>query len=294
MYLYCFTLLIMRLKPTIQLLRIPFSFFLMPVFLFALSQAQEINFVKIIIVFGVLHLLVYPASNAYNSFMDQDEGSIGGLKHPPKAGRSLYYLTIVLDTAAVLLSLMVDSLFAAGILAYILASRAYSYRGIRLKKYPLAGYLTVVFFQGFFTFYICSGVFGAPQHSAFAAIACSFLIAGVYPLTQIYQHEADEQDGVKTISMVAGYIGTFVLTIFMFAGAMVLLFVFFKETGKLTHFWILQGFMVPVVSYFLYWFWLTHKNRAAANFEHTMRMNLISSVCMNTCFVVLTILNHTP
>lgn len=291
--MHSFTLLIMRLKPTIQLLRIPFSFFLMPVFLFALSQGQEINLVKITIVFGVLHLLVYPASNAYNSFMDQDEGSIGGLKRPPKADRSLYYLTIVLDTAAVLLSLLINPLFAAGILAYILASRAYSYRGIRLKKYPLAGYLTVVFFQGFFTFYICSRVFGTSENSVLAAIACSFLIAGVYPLTQIYQHEADEKDGVKTISMVAGYIGTFMLTIVMFAIAMVLLFVFFEQTGKQTHFWILQGFMLPVVGYFLYWFRLTWKNNENANFEHTMRMNLISSVCMNTCFIVLMILNHT-
>lgn len=283
----------MLLKPTIQLLRIPFSFFLMPVFLFALSQAQEFSIVKITIVFGVLHLLVYPASNAYNSFMDQDEGSIGGLKHPPKANRSLYYLTIVLDAMAILFSLWLDMQFALGIFAYILASRAYSYRGIRLKKYPLAGYLTVVFFQGFFTFYICSRIFGAPEHTLLAATACSFLIAGVYPLTQIYQHEADRKDGVKTISMVAGYIGTFMLTIIMFAIAMVLLFVFFKQTGKPSHFWILQCFMLPVVGYFLYWFKLTWTNREAANFENTMRMNLISSVCMNVCFIVLTIINHT-
>lgn len=261
--------------------------------MFAVSQARSFDWLKVMVVFGVLHLLVYPASNAYNSYMDQDEGSIGGLRNPPKAQRSLYYLTIAMDVSAILVSLLLDVFFAAGIFLYILASRAYSYRGIRLKKYPLPGYATVIFFQGAFTFYICSRVLGAPEHLLMAAVACSFLIAGVYPLTQIYQHEADRKDGVKTISMVAGYIGTFMLTLFMFAIAMVLLFIYFNQSGKISHFWILQGFMIPVVSYFLYWFNQTWKDTRAANFDHTMRMNLIAAVCMNTCFTVLTILNQT-
>jgi 1,4-dihydroxy-2-naphthoate octaprenyltransferase len=119
------------------------------------------------------------------------------------------------------------------------------------------------------------------------------LIAGVYPITQIYQHEADRNDGVKTISMVVGYIGTFMLTIFMFAVAMILLFVYFEQTHRRSHFFILQAFMLPVVSYFVYWFRLVWINKEAANFEHTMKMNLIASVCMNGCFVVLTFLNQT-
>jgi 1,4-dihydroxy-2-naphthoate octaprenyltransferase len=283
----------MLLIPTLQLLRLPFSFFLMPVFLFALSQASTINWTQACIVFLILHILVYPASNAYNSYMDQDEGSIGGLKHPPKAPKSLYYLTVVMDAAAIGFSCIISISFALGIGLYILASRAYSYRGIRLKQYPYLGYATVVFFQGGFTVYLCSMVFGVSEHFLMASAACSFLIAGVYPITQIYQHEADRNDGVKTISMVVGYIGTFMLTIFMFAVAMILLFVYFEQTHRRSHFFIFQAFMLPVVSYFVYWFRLVWINKEAANFEHTMKMNLIASVCMNGCFVVLTFLNQT-
>jgi 1,4-dihydroxy-2-naphthoate octaprenyltransferase len=36
---------------------------------------------------------------------------------------------------------------------YIGASKAYSYRGIRLKQYPVIGYLTVIF-PGAFTFWL--------------------------------------------------------------------------------------------------------------------------------------------
>jgi 1,4-dihydroxy-2-naphthoate octaprenyltransferase len=61
----------------LKLLRLPFSFFLMPVFLFALSEQQPNNAMQAFLLFVVLHLLIYPSSNAYNSYMDQDEGSIG-------------------------------------------------------------------------------------------------------------------------------------------------------------------------------------------------------------------------
>ena len=48
-------------------------------------------------------------------------------------------------------------------------------------------------------------------------LACSLQIAGVYPLTQIYQHEQDLADGVTTISYKLGYKGTFIFSAIMFA-----------------------------------------------------------------------------
>ena len=68
---------------TIKLLRIPFSFFLSPLYFFALSQVPEINWFKAILIFFILHFLIYPASNGYNSYMDRDSGPIGGIDRPP-------------------------------------------------------------------------------------------------------------------------------------------------------------------------------------------------------------------
>lgn len=140
-------------RSTLQLLRFHFAFFLMPVYWFALSQVPERNWFRALLVFIVLHLLVYPASNGYNSYMDRDENSIGGIRNPLRPTRQLFFVSIAMDIAAVLLGLLVSIYFAAGVALYILASRAYSYRGIRLKKYPFAGYLTVVIFQGAVTFF---------------------------------------------------------------------------------------------------------------------------------------------
>ena len=91
-------------RDTIKLLRIPFSFYLMPVFMFALSQTFAINKYAAFFTYIVLHLFIYPASNGYNSYMDQDEGSIGGLEHPPKATKQLFFASIAFDLIGLLLA----------------------------------------------------------------------------------------------------------------------------------------------------------------------------------------------
>ncbi|UOQ78239.1 hypothetical protein MUN84_06535 [Hymenobacter sp. 5516J-16] len=73
-------------RRALPLLRIPFSVYLMPVFWFGLSALPPgFSVARAVGVFVVLHLLAYPASNGYNSYYDQDEGSIGGLRQPRKS-----------------------------------------------------------------------------------------------------------------------------------------------------------------------------------------------------------------
>jgi len=67
---------------TIKLLRIPFSFFLSPIYFFALAQVPQINWFNAVLIFLIIHFLIYPASNGYNSYMDRDTESIGGLEKP--------------------------------------------------------------------------------------------------------------------------------------------------------------------------------------------------------------------
>lgn len=281
-------------KSTIQLLRFHFSFFLMPVYWFALSQVPEINWLNAIIVFIVLHVLGYPASNGYNSYMDRDETAIGGLAHPMQPTRQLFFVTVVMDSLAVLLSLFVSIYFTIGVLLCILVSRAYSYRGIRLKQYPFIGFLTVVVFQGGLTYWLvyhgCSETLTttAPWPTV---IAASCLIGGFYPLTQIYQHEADKADGVTTISYMLGYRGTFIFTAIIYVISFSLLAYWFVSSLQITGFVLLQLFFIPTLLYFFYWANKVWKDSSAANFKHAMQMNLIASVCTNLAFITILILN---
>src|ERR1035437_9530961 len=143
-------------KSTVKHLRLPFSFFLMPVFLFALSQANTINWLTAAIAFVILHLFIFPSSNGYNSYQDKDESSIGGMKHPPKVTKNLFYVTLGMDIAGILSALFVSLNFSILVLIFILVSRAYSYRKLRLKKYAVIGFLTVFIFQGAFVYLMTS------------------------------------------------------------------------------------------------------------------------------------------
>ena len=281
------------LRSTLQLLRFHFSFFLMPVYWFAISQVNKINWRDAIIIFLILHVLVYPSSNGYNSYMDRDTGSIGGIKNPLQPTKQLFYVSVIMDVAAIALSFLITPFFALGILLYILASRAYSYRKIRLKKYPIIGYLTVVIFQGAFTFFLVS--YGSESNhssdvSVIGIIAAGLLVGGSYPLTQIYQHEDDLKDGVQTISYKLGYKGTFIFTGIVYALAFGMLGVLFFLINHLNHFLVLQIFMAPVLVYFFIWFSKVVKNNKEANFKNTMRMNLLASACTNAGFITLLIL----
>ena len=265
----------------------------MPVYFFALSQVNHINWLDAVIVFAILHLLVYPASNGYNSYMDRDISPIGGLKNPLQPTRQLFFVTVFLDILAIVSSFIISWPFALGVFLYIMASRAYSYRNIRLKQYPVIGYLTVVVFQGAVTFFLV--YHGTDSNHTLhvpviSAIAASLLIGGFYPLTQVYQHEEDMKDGVKTISYTLGYTGTFIFTGIVYALAFGTLAVQFFLNLELKEFFILQTCMLPVLIYFFIWFRKVVKNKKEANFTNTMRMNLLASVCTNIGFIIILII----
>ncbi len=203
-----------QIRNTIKLLRFPFSIFLLPISLFSLYIIQaELNW-QLLLVLIIWHILVFPSSNGYNSYNDRDEGPIGGLASPPKPTRLLLYVTNYLDGAAILLSHLINIYFTIFVAVYITISRLYSYRKVRLKKYPIIGFLVVFIFQGAWIFAanifaLSSAVLFSNQSTVFSAIACSFFIGTIYPLTQIYQHESDRSDGVKTLSILLGIKGTF-------------------------------------------------------------------------------------
>ncbi|MES2681731.1 MAG: UbiA family prenyltransferase [Bacteroidota bacterium] len=285
-------------KNTFKLLRFPFSFFLMPLFLLAMSQATVLSLYKTLSAFVIIHFFIYPASNGYNSFVDRDEGSIGGLERPPLPTRQLFYVTIFLDVAGLILAIcLVNYLFALCLFIYICASRAYSAKQTRLKRYAVLGFLTVVFFQGAFTYFtsmtgIAEGQLQPVLSTFFILMACSLQIAGAYPLTQVYQHQQDLKDGVVTLSYRLGYNGTFLFTACMFLLCNVFYYLYFNASQRMLNFFVLQLFFLPVIVFFCWWFYHVFVNPAQANFKNTMRMNWVASTSMNLCFIVLYLINH--
>lgn len=285
----------MILKSTIQLLRFHFSYFLMPVYWFALTQLVNINWTRAILIFIILHFLVYPASNGYNSYMDRDDTPIGGLKKPLQPTKQLFYATVLMDLLGLGLSFFISPLFALGTLTYITGSRLYSYRGTRVKKYPLPGFITVIAFQGglvFWMVYHGSHEFLKTSMPLTPMIAASLLIGGFYPLTQIYQHKQDLEDGVNTISSKLGYKKTFLFCSLIYALAMPVLGYVFFSSLMIKEFFIVLFFFVPILVYFLWWAIKVWKTETAADFANTMRMNFLASTCTNAAFITVLIMNQ--
>lgn len=278
---------------TLQLLRFHFSLFLLPVFLFALSQVAHPSWTTATALFFIWHFLVYPSSNGYNSYMDKDSEAIGGLSKPMQPTKQLFVATVVLDITALLLSLFFGFIFFITVAVYILASRAYSYRGIRLKQYPFIGFLTVFVFQGACVYLgTYTALQGQLPPSFSQPLTASLLIGALYPLTQIYQHRADRMDGVTTISYVVGKRGSFILSGILFVAATLCLFFLFSKGGDWGAFFIFLVCTAPVVLFFIWWGAQVWQNEAAANFRNSLLMNVIATLCTTVFFILLFIRNH--
>ena len=276
-------------------LRVHFSFFLLPIFLFSLAVSPNANGPRIFWVFFILHLLLYPASNGYNSYFDKDEKSIGGLKNPPPVKKGLYSLSLILDGLAIILAyIKINTTFAIMVLVYGLVSKAYSHPSVRIKKHAWTSWVITGIFQGIFTF-IMSYV-GVNDAALSASINLEVIVPGLltsamlwanYPLTQVYQHEEDLRRGDVTLSAKLGIVGTFYFAASMFTLAVGGLLFYLKFFFAENYAWIFLVALFPLLVYFFYWFFLIMKSNRNADYTRTMRLNLISGICMNGFFLYL-------
>lgn len=279
-------------------LRLPFSFYLMPVYLFALSVSDRVYIIPAILVFVSIHFFLYPASNAFNSYFDKDEESIGGLEKPPPVSRELFYTANVLDVMAVLMGLLLSWQFSLMLIIYSLVSRAYSHPAVRLKRYPILSWLVAGFFQGFFTFaMVYIGISRQPLESFWElekivpALLSSLLLWSSYPMTQVYQHREDARRGDYTLSRMLGVKGTFYFTALVFILANVGFIAYYTWYYSLLEALLFQLFLLPMLTYFIYWLFRVHKNITQANFRNTMWLSTISAICLNLFFSWFSLVN---
>lgn len=276
-------------------LRIPFSYFLLPVFLFSLAISPNVTSSGLLWTFITGHFFLYPASNGYNSYFDKDEKSIGGLKNPPPVNKGLYFLSLLFDCAAIVLGfIFINLTFSLMLFIYGLVSKAYSHPSIRLKKLPVTGWLVAGLFQGLFTFLMC--YIGINKFSPENVLSLKVLLPGMlstvmlwanYPMTQIYQHEEDAARGDMTLSRMLGIRGTFYFvggTFSLVTVGFVWYFIHFFSGSYAIPFLIA---LFPVAAYFCIWFLQTYRDETKADFGHTMRLNFISATCLNIFFTYL-------
>jgi 1,4-dihydroxy-2-naphthoate octaprenyltransferase len=281
------------MKSILLHLRIPFSFFLLPVYLFALSLSPNFYGEQLLWSFVIIHLFLYPASNAYNSYFDKDEKSIGVLRNPPPVDKKLYYTALMMDVVAIIMGFWkINVEFVVMLVIYGLISKAYSHPGIRLKKYAVASWLVVVVFQGFFSLMMCyMGInnFGfeniLKDNVVYAGILSSLLLFASYPLTQVYQHAEDGRRGDRTMSMLLGIRGTFYFAMVFFTLTSAGFAIYFNAYFSALHTIVFLASLLPVVTFFMIWFLRVLEDETKADFSGSMRLTFISSLCLNIFFL---------
>ncbi len=286
-------------RSTLLHLRIPFSFYLLPIFLFAVSLSPRPNGWATLLAFLILHVLLYPASNGFNSYYDKDEDSIGGLEKPPPVSKELLYTSLVLDGLALLLGIPLGWPFVLGLFIYGFISKAYSHDRIRLKKYPVISWLLASIFQGAFTFLMVYQAINQLKITyllrtevVFAASLTSLLLMGFYPMTQIYQHTEDARRGDMTMSRLLGVKGTFIFTFIVFGVTFTAFYFFFSRFFDQKYFFVLMACLAPAVVFFSWWYLKVLRQESAANFRRTMRLNMLSALGTNVFFALLGLWLH--
>jgi 1,4-dihydroxy-2-naphthoate octaprenyltransferase len=205
----------MAARPYITLLRLPFQFLLSPIFLWGYLLAGGVLNVTLLVAYLSFHLFLYAGGTALNSFYDRDEGPIGGLANPPPPPKYLLEFSLVWQLIGFVLALAVNFTLAAIYFIMFWMSVTYSHPGIRLKGHPFGALATIMLGQGILPFYAGwatarGSLQGGEQGFAIvAALAATLIIGGMYPLTQIYQLDADAERGDLTSARFLGVENSF-------------------------------------------------------------------------------------
>ena len=275
-------------RSSVAHIRVPQSYYLMPVFFLGLFSAGHVDAVKAWTVFVVLHFFLYPASNGFNSYFDRDTDSIGTLKHPPLVTGDLLWFSLALDAFALVIALCAGLVFALGCFVYGCASKVYSWDRTRLKKYPVAGWLFTSLGQGTLTFLLVALSVGNTRVADitdfriwFPALTCGVFVSGFYPLSQVFQHREDNRRRDTTISMMLGINGTFLLSLATLIVSIAALFFYFKSILGLDRALIFFVMLVPAAVYFGHWFYAVRKNAGAADYDHATRISILASSGIN-------------
>ena len=164
---------------------------------------------------------------ALNSVFDQDQGDIGYLRAPPAPPAHLLAVSFGLLLVGQALAFLLPGAFAGVYAVCLVMSVAYSVPPFRFKAVAGVDWLINMWGFGTFTPYAGWAATGRPLDvvHGLAMLAFCPLFASLYPLTQIYQFEEDEERGDRTLALILGLKWSLVVAIVTMALAFAIFFV---------------------------------------------------------------------
>ncbi len=211
------------MRAYITLLRLPYQLQLGPIFAWGyvlgggrLARIDEAW--RFLAVFALFHVGAFGGLTALNSHYDRDDGPVGGLWQPPSVPSRLFLFAWMVQLGGLIL-LLPFGWKLCGVYALILAlSLGYSHPRTRWKGHPFKSLLVVALGQGVLDFLAGAlttalATNAAARGSELQPIAmtsaalwwgmagATCIVVGFYPLTQLYQMEADARRGEVTTAL---------------------------------------------------------------------------------------------
>lgn len=205
-------------------LRLAFSLVLTPLFVWGMYLALPgpIAWGHVLLAYVIIHVLLYGGMNAFNSYYDRDEGPIGALLEPPPVDRTVLIIALLTKVAALLAGFLLDLRFGVLVGFGVLFSVAYSHPRWRWKVRPLLAAIFVFVGQGILgvLWGWVAATAGTSQASFWPSDGLKILgvlsaacwTLGFYPLTGVYQIDADRQQGLQTLAVALGPARCFAFT----------------------------------------------------------------------------------
>jgi 4-hydroxybenzoate polyprenyltransferase len=143
---------------------------------------------------------------AINSAFDRDEGDVAYLRNPPPAPTHLFRFGLTLMLLGQLTALTLPLEFALAYGFCFALSILYSVPPFRLKAVAGVDWLINMWGFGTLTPFAGWAATGVPLDPARGLVLLAFcpLFAALYPLTQLYQMEADGRRGDRTLALRLG------------------------------------------------------------------------------------------
>jgi len=171
--------------------------------------AGEMNTGQYWLQFLNVHVLLFGGATAYNSWWDKDTGPIGGLRHPPGMTRWMHPASLLLMLAGLIYAVGVSILYALIYMVSLILFWLYSTPLARWKGHPYLSLVAIAISTGFNS--VLMGTLAAggviSPGIVFGAIGASFILLSLYPVSQVFQIDADRDRNDVTFALVYGVSG---------------------------------------------------------------------------------------
>ena len=255
--------------------------------------ADDINWQMYLIQFANVHLLLFGGATAFNSYWDNDDGPIGGLKNPPKMKKWMWSASLFIQILGLLLAGMAGKAFVGIYLLSMLLFWLYSTPHARWKGTPVKSMIAIGVSTGTNSLllgYLASGSSELTIPILGASIGVALIILSLYPTSQIYQLDEDIERGDETFAIRYGIVAVIRFFQVAFFGGLLLI----SMTMIQMHFWLGISFFVIGVAVGIWVGSLLKKLTAErGDYQTVMRIKFTVSLAFVLFLVSVLLVKHT-